>query len=92
MKPVYRKINLEHSEDFPEGKTVTMNMGSIDDDKWGDIKVLVFEVQFEEDWGWVVVRSANTINKYPGGVKSLNRNEKHLCIERLFEKDIEWEV
>lgn len=92
MKLPYRTINLEHSEDFHNGKTITMNIGEYNGKVDWDIKLLMFEVQFEEDWGWVVVGAKNKMNKYPGGIKSLNRNEKHLCIERLFEKEISWEV
>lgn len=95
MKMPYRKIMLEHSEDFPDGKTIVMNMGELPDTKKYSnfsIKVLLFDIQFETETDFAVVAGANSINEYPGGIKSLNKNEKKLCFERLFSKGISWDV
>lgn len=100
LKMPYEKIMVEHSEDFPEGKTIVMNMGDLPGNKANinsknsgfDIKILMFDVQFETETTFAVVAGLNQINEYPGGLNSLNSNEKKLCFERLLSKGITWDV
>jgi len=72
------KFVLEHSEEYPDGKTLVMKIGNNTDD-FQPIDVIAHEVQPNEDF--YIIISKENMQPYPG---KLTKDEKRQSFINLF--------
>lgn len=73
------KFVLEHSDEYPDGKTLVMKIGETKPGSWHPIEVITFDVQPNENF--FITTSVNWRSPYLG---ELTNGERHLCFIQLF--------
>jgi hypothetical protein len=85
MKYKKRQWTVEHSEEFPNGRTLVMKIGDSSKSDW-DVDIIAYEVDDPSSPKFEIINSKelNPGYLYPGGIDSLSSEDRRKAVKHLF--------
>lgn len=85
MKYKKRQWTVEHSDDFPDGRTLVMKIGDSSKPGW-EVDVIAYEVDDPSNPKFEIINSKefSPVYSYPGGIGSLSLEDRKKAIKNLF--------